>query len=369
MKKILFVIHDLHVGGAEKVLVNLVNHMDPAKFDVTLLALFGGGVNEQYLSPNVRLLHGHKHAFRGNSHIMKFFSPQFLFQHYIKEKYDIIVSYLEGPSARIVSGCPYDGTKLVCWIHIEQHTPQKASSSFRSFAEAQQCYQRFNKIICVSKSVATDFHSLFPLTKVPTILYNTVESSAIRAKSHEPIDAGLFLEGEYALVGVGKLLKSKGFDRLTKIIKRLNDKQYPVHLYILGSGPLKQELEQFIAENRLEDRITLLGYQTNPYKYMSKCDLFVCASHAEGFSTAATEALILGIPVCTVAVSGMSEMLEDNKWGMITENNDEALYNGIKCLLDNLDLLAHYKEKAIERGKMFSTEKTVCAVEEMLANL
>ena len=73
MKKILFVIHDLHHGGAEKVLVNLVNHMDKDRFDISILALFGGGVNEQFLSPQVRLLHGHQRMIPGNSKIMKLF--------------------------------------------------------------------------------------------------------------------------------------------------------------------------------------------------------------------------------------------------------------------------------------------------------
>jgi glycosyltransferase involved in cell wall biosynthesis len=71
-----------------------------------------------------------------------------------------------------------------------------------------------------------------------------------------------------------------------------------------------------------------------------------------------------------VEVSGMKEMLgENNEWGIVTENDDEALYQGIKRLLDDPALLAHYKEKALERGKTFSTENTVKAVEDMLLSL
>ena len=143
-----------------------------------------------------------------------------------------------------------------------------------------------------------------------------------------------------------------------------------MHLYVLGIGPLQQEMEKYIHQNDLHDSVTFLGYRTNPYKYVGKCDLFVCASFAEGFSTAATEALIVGTPVCTVEVSGMKEMLGgNNEWGLVTENSEEALYQGIKKLLDNPELLSYYKEKAVERGKTFSTEKTVRAVEEMLENL
>ena len=69
-------------------------------------------------------------------------------------------------------------------------------------------------------------------------------------------------------------------------------------------------------------------------------------------------------------VKAMGEMLgENNEWGIVTENSEEALYQGIKELLDEPALLARYREQAAERGKMFSTKKTVRAVEEMLENL
>ena len=98
--------------------------------------------------------------------------------------------------------------------------------------------------------------------------------------------------------------------------------------------------------------------------------MFVCASHAEGFSTATTEALILGVPVCTVEVSGMREMLgEENEYGIVTQNNDNDLYEAIKNLFDNENRLDHYTQKAIERGNFFNTEKTVQAVEDMMLSM
>ena len=120
----------------------------------------------------------------------------------------------------------------------------------------------------------------------------------------------------------------------------------------------------------MEKLVTLLGYDTNPYQYIARADLFVCASFSEGFSTAATEALIVGTPVCTVEVSGMKEMLgENDEYGIVTENSEEALYEGIKRLLDDPALLAHYRKQAALRGEQFSTEKTVKAVEDMLLGL
>ena len=136
MIKILFMIHDLGPGGAEKVLVNLVNNLDKTKFDVTVISLFGGGVNENNLDKGVHYYSIFKRMIRGNSKIMKFFSPKTLHKFCIKDNYDIEVSYLEGSSARIISGCKNPNTKLISWIHVEQHTKKVAAQSFRTYKES-----------------------------------------------------------------------------------------------------------------------------------------------------------------------------------------------------------------------------------------
>ncbi len=370
VKKILFLIHDLGQGGAEKVLVNLVNNMDTSKFDITVMAMFSGGVNEQFLKKHICYKAIFPHSFRGNIHVMKLFTPQMLHRWFIKEPYDIEISYLEGPSARIISGCIDPRTKLVSWVHIEQHTSKVACRAFRNYSEAARCYQRFDRTIAVSETVRKDFSDLFKLQNPFDVLYNTNESAQILSKSTESVDKKIFSPDEIKLIGVGKLLTSKGFDRLARIHTRLRREGYAVHTYILGIGPEKNSILNYIREQKMDNSFTLLGYETNPYKYVSKCNLFVCASLAEGFSTAATEALIVGTPVCTVEVSGMKEMLgEHNEYGMVTENSEEALYEGIKQLLDDPELLAHYKKQAELRGKDFSTEETVSAVEEMLEQL
>lgn len=369
MKKTLFLIHDLGQGGAEKVLVNLVNNMDRSKFDISVTALFGGGVNEQFLAPDIHFHAVFPKEVPGNSKLMKLLTPTQLHRMCVKEHYDIEVSYLEGPSARVISGCSDANTKLVSWIHVEQHTMERLSGSFRSEREARECYNRFDQTVCVSQYVHDDFCRILNFQKPCHVLYNTVESEKILANANDAAPE-LMDDENMRLMAVGTLKESKGYMRLLSIIKRLRDERHSIHLYILGIGPLQQEMERFIQANNLQEAVTLLGYQTNPYKYVSKCDLFVCASFAEGFSTAATEALIVGTPVCTVEVSGMKEMLgEHNEWGIVTENSEEALYQGIKDLLDHPDKLARYKEKAIERGKTFSTENTVRAVEDMLLKL
>ena len=369
MTKILFLIRDLGQGGAEKVLVNLVNNMDATKFDISVIALFGGGVNEQFLAPHIHFRSIWKHSLPGNSHLMKILSPKQLHKLCVKEHYDIEVSYLEGPSARVISGCPHKDTKLVSWIHVQQNNLKTLCKAFRSEKEARQCYNRFHQTVCVSEYVMQDFCGLLQFQNPCRVLYNTVESDKILSLSKESAPEIRPNEG-LNMIAVGTLKESKGYDRLLHIMKRLKSENRPGHLYILGIGDLQQWIETYIQENDLSDSVTLLGYRTNPYKYVEKCDLFVCASHAEGFSTAATEALIVSTPVCTVEVSGMKEMLgENNEYGIVTDNTEDALYEGIRKFLDDPALLEHYTRQATIRGRAFSTEETVCAVESMLMSL
>lgn len=343
--------------------------MDTDRFDITVMSIFDSGENYQFLSRKIQYRYCYKKMVRGNSHFMKLATPEQLHKKLIKDKYDIEISYLEGPCARIISGCTDSDTKKVCWIHTDFHTKQAVSASFRSYQEVVHCYNQFDKIVCVSETVKMDFSSLIPLKKEPIVLYNTNDSEAILQLSEEPITDIEFDKDEIKLVGVGKLLQNKGFDRLLRITERLRA-DYPVHLYILGSGPDQEKLESYIQNHQMSTYVDLLGYQLNPYKYMKQCDLFVCASHAEGFSTAATEALILGVPVCTVEVSGMKEMLgSHNEYGIVTSNDDEALYEGIRSLLADPQLLQHYKEAAALRGKDFNIENTVRKTEDFLLSI
>lgn len=369
--KVLFVMPNLREGGAEKVLVNLVNNLDKNKFDVSIRTVFAEGVNIQFIQEGISFSGKFPRVFRGNKHIMKLFAPSQLYKFIVGvHEYDVVIAYLEGPATRIVSGCLNKKTKLVAWVHVAQYTLKNAMDSYRNEKELRTCYGKFNKVIAVSDTVKNDMLSIFNNAFPVDVIYNTNESKKIMELCQEPISTEVMSPDEFNIISVGRVVPVKGFDRLAKIHKRLKDEGYLIHTYILGMGPQRPEIEKFIKNHNISDTFTFLGYDTNPYKYVTKSDLFVCASHTEGFSTAATEALIVGTPVCTVEVSGMKEMLgENNEYGIVTDNDDEGLYRGIKRLLDDPQLLNHYKEKAIERGKMFSTENTVKAVEEMLLSL
>ena len=370
MKKVLFLIHDLGQGGAEKVLINLVNNMDQSKFDITVIALFGGGVNEGLLSPKIHFQTVFPKMIPGNSKLMKLLTPYQLHKLFVKDDYDIEISYLEGPSARVISGCRNKKSKLITWIHSNHFSMKQVSSSFRSKREAINCYNKFDRIVCVSRFMKSNFCQWIPCKDKCSVLYNTVESDVIVEKSQEMVDDITISNDIVNLIAMGTLKKVKGFDRLFKIIKRLKNEKFRFRLYVLGEGPLRKEYEQYIRNNQLQDTIILLGYRMNPYKYIFKCDLFICSSYSEGFSTAVTEALIVGTPVCTVEVSGMKELLGDNnEYGIITKNDADSLYEGIKNILEHKELIDHYRIMAKERGLLFNKENTVKKVETLLEEI
>lgn len=367
MKKILFLIHDLAHGGAEKVLVNLVNNMDKTKFDITVQTLFDFGVHRDNLKPHIHYKTCFKYVIRGNSHLMKLFSSRFLYKHLIKDEYDIIVSYLEGPPARVVAGCKNSKAKKVCWLHIEMNDKKAIAKGFRSFKEAVKCYEQYDKLIAVSETVKDAFTKAtgFESSRID-VLYNTNETEQIIEKSQEAVYDIEFEKDMLNVCSVAKITKTKGYDRLAKVHHRLIKEGLKHHIYILGIGEQQKEILKYIEDRGLQDTFTFIGFRDNPYKYVAKCDLYVCSSYREGFSTAVTEALVVGTPVISTLCSGAHELLGyHNEYGMIVENSTKGIYQGIKQVLNNPEMLVKMKKQAEKRGTFFSREKTVQAVEKM----
>ena len=96
-----------------------------------------------------------------------------------------------------------------------------------------------------------------------------------------------------------------------------------------------------------------------------QADVFICSSRSEGFSTAVTEALVLGLPVVTTECAGMDELLSNGQYGIICENNNLALEKAIMTILDNPSSLESWRKKAFIRGKEFGLEKSMKTVEEL----
>jgi glycosyltransferase involved in cell wall biosynthesis len=370
MKKVLFFIPTLGGGGAEKSLVNLVNSLDKSKYEITVMTLFNTGIYREKLADWIEYKWVFKRMFRANSYIFKMFSPKFLFKSFIKEQYDVLVSYLEGNTTRIISGCSDIGVKKIAW----QHCTVKSKSDlfhpvYRNFEEAKKAYGTFNNIIAVSHEVKQHLAELLDREEQYRVIYNMIDVEDIQIKCIEEPEIN-FNKNVVNLISLGRLNKVKGYERLINVIHKLkNDTSLDIdiNLYILGRGGLRTKLESLINKKGLKDSVYLLGFKENPYKYLNMADLYVSSSISEGFGTAVSEALVMGIPVVATDCSGMREMLGDNnEYGIVTENSEASLYDGIKLMIENQENLSNYKKQAQVRRVIFNPDNTIFEVQELL---
>ena len=217
----------------------------------------------------------------------------------------------------------------------------------------------------MAESVKLAFTKKFGITDNLHVKYNPVDRKNILLKSKETLNFELN-DDTFKLVTVGRLENQKGYDRLLEIVSKLKNDGFQFELWIIGEGSQRTDLEDYIKSNTLEAYVKLLGFQKNPYKFISKADAFVCSSRSEGYSTVVTEALILGKPVVATNCSGMTELLGDNEYGLITKNNTEDLYAGLKHFLEDKELQLHYTNKSEERSKDFDIRKTIQNIEQQL---
>lgn len=365
MIRILFLINTLGGGGAEKALVNLVNNMDRDRFDITVETMFGDGVNAKLLSENIKYISKKAPCPRGIAYILRFFSERQLYRYFVgKEKYDIIAAFMHGAPVKVIAGCPDKSVLKLGWLH---NGNPETGTFFRFWInekKAFNAYRSLDRIVGVSDTVSKAFSTYSGIDNVVTV-YNTNDTKIISELSRENVV--LPFENKTVICSVGRIVKEKGFDRLVKICVRLHNEGENIALVIVGDGDRGGEIRALVKELGAEEYIYLPGYDVNPYKYVRKSDIFVCSSLTEGLSTAVTEAVILGIPCVSTDVSGAKEILGDNnEYGIVTENNDEALYSGIKTLLCDKELRNHYACQSAVRADSFQTENTVKQAEDLM---
>lgn len=366
MKKtrVLFLINNLGSGGAERVLVNLLNGMDKSKFDITLRTLIDQGENKINLSPQIKYESVFKFGFKGLNYL-HLLPKSFIYNKVAYGDFDVIIVYLHGVLTKIVANAPKH-QKTVAYLHANMiHSP--FIKSFKSKAKLQNCFNTYNAIVSVSESVEDSFKKVSGIKDRLHVIYNTFNIDLIHENSLEKVDERIFETDKINIISVGKLNKVKGYDRLILALAKLKKEKIDFNLVIIGEGDEREDLEKLIKKNQLEENIKLIGFDQNPYRYISKSDLFVSSSHSEGFSSVVAESLILGVPVLTTNTAGMKEMLgKNNEYGIITENKDTDLYQGLKKILLDKELLYNYKQKSKERSTFFSPEKTVKDVENLI---
>lgn len=385
--KVLFLIHTLQVGGAEKILVNLVNNLDSNKYDITVMTVINTGAFRQKLNSNIKYktifdikFLSKKNNTSGNlysngSKIKRGLAKgyQFFWRHidckkiykkHIKDEYDIEVAFLEGISAKIISNSTNKNSRKIAWIHVDVLKEKKTEKFFRNAKEEASTYKKFNTVVAVSEYVKMQAIKKYKLKEEKVLAkYNPIDRQEIIKLSNE--EENEIIKNKFTIVTIGRLSEQKGYDRLVKVVNRLNQEGFSFEVWIIGVGKEQQKLEQYIEDNNIEN-VKLLGYKSNPYKYIKKADLFVCSSRAEGFSTVVSEAIILDKPVVTTECSGMREILGKNsEYGIICENSENGLYESIKMILKDNKKLEYYREMAIRRKEIFDIKRSICSIEEM----
>lgn len=353
MINILFFIESLSGGGAEKVLRNLVNAIDQGKFDIAVQTLYREDA-EKYLAPGVHYKYCYSAKGRfGDLRMRAEAALGLTYPLHIKGDYDIEAAYLECGATKIIAGSTNKKALKLAWVHSDL---QNWANPDDFVAATKKYYARYDFAVCVSENVLKNFEKLYGDTVPAVTVYNTIDDGEILRKSAEALPPDVS-KRKLTIVAVGRLSVPKHFIRALTTHKRLLEDGLDHDLWIIGEGEERSLLEAYIQENHLDASAKLLGFRENPYNLMHAADILVCSSIFEGFSTFVTEGLILGKPIVTTNVSGMQELLGDSEYGLITANDDDAFYEGVKRMLTEPGLLEHYAEQARIRGRDFKREK------------
>ncbi len=349
MIKILFFIETLQGGGAEKVLCNLVNHMDPAKFDITVQTLWPAKIK---LNDNIHMKSVYKKYSKINELRMRAeASLGITYSLHMKDDYDIECAYLESGTTKILAGSTNKGCKKVAWVHCDL---MNMTDNYKEYAaKTSAYYKKYDKVVCVSENAKSSFDQMYPDGPKTVVIHNVIDDEMIRTKSNLPLPDGI-KKDKFTIVTLGRLTAQKNYTRLLKTASQLLKEGLIFNLWILGEGEERMKLQQMIDSEDMQDSVQLLGFQKNPYPYIKAADCLVCSSDYEGYSTFITEGLILGKPIVTTECSGMRELVGDSEYGLITENEDAAFCQGLGEMIKNTPLRSEYGVKAKKRGTYFS---------------
>lgn len=381
-KRLMFLIGSLEPAGAERVLVDSVKALRDF-YDIEVVVVYefldnpNSLVSEMRSMVPVRSLIRYKREgsllerlpYRVGSRIkLELFNrvnPKYLYKVLFgRTNFDIEVAFLEGWPTRLLSGSPEGKAKTIAWVHTDMILNPWSLEHYSGEEEERQAYEQFDKVLAVSTDVAESIQKKYGVKA--EFVQNIVDDVSVRIKAES--NFSFDKDGRVHIVTVGRLTQVKGYDRLVKAAAKLKKRGVRFCIHMIGGGGMEDELGQLVDAFNLQDCVVLEGYQKNPYPYIKAADLLVCSSYAEGFSGVVVEAIILGTPVLTTRCAGMVDILGiEDRCGVIVDNSEEGLYEGLLSLLNDSERLSRYREGAIKRGADFSTtalvEKTMRILE------
>jgi glycosyltransferase involved in cell wall biosynthesis len=330
-RNVLFLIPTLAGGGAERVMVTILRHLDRNRFSPALAvvdtrdAIFMDDVPKdvevidlhctrvRYALPKLVKLIWHRRP------------------HVVMSTLGQLNLALAMVRPILPNGVRYVAREtVVVSANIETKRWRKFSrSAYRHF------YRRFDTVICQSHDMQKDLVHQFavPLDKT-VVIHNPVDVARIRelAKASIPGEMGQKSGGSekpLQLVSAGRLSYQKGFDML---IDALALCARPTQLTILGEGELRDELKQRAVTRGVAHKVEFVGFQKNPYPFFARADVFVVSSRFEGFPNVVLEALACGTPVIALPSPGGVHEILDGLTGCDVTKNMSA-----ECLADAID--------------------------------
>ncbi|MGQ0732032.1 MAG: glycosyltransferase [Acidobacteriota bacterium] len=352
--KVMFVLPSLHGGGAERAAVTLLQGMSPTHYDLTLYLFAREGAYLDQVPAHVRL------EGAGGNRVARVLA---LARAIAAARTDVVVSFLSHFTVYAAVRASRSGARYV----ISQQTPL---SSFLGDADyrwrqparrlvfstvARAVYARADLIAATSRGVADDLVANYRARRDRiVIVHNPVNVEEVERRADEPLGADLETGDVPTIVTAGRLAEAKNLPLLVDSLKALAHTT-AFRAWILGQGELEADVRQRLADARLTDRVRLLGFQDNPWKFMTRADVFVLTSHYEGFGNVLVEAMACGLPVVATASSGTREIVEHETTGLLVEDHAPAqVAAALERLLADRAHRARLAAAARARARAFS---------------
>ncbi|QWI12257.1 glycosyltransferase [Bacillus mycoides] len=364
MKRVLFMISSMNIGGVEKSLLSLLSVLPKDKYDVTVLMLEKKGgflkqlpswvkieeaawfesIKPKIMQPpkkTIKEYFKNKRYIKALNFLLSYVVSKKLKDRYVfykeifkdiphnKNKYDIAIAY-QGPTDIIDYYVVNKVTseKKISWVHFDVFQHQINTKLY------EKLYDELDNIFVVSKEAQKHLIEKFPIVKSKTsVFFNIVLPDLINEMAKEKIEFDNGYKG-MKIVTVGRLSKEKGQDLAIKVLSMLRKDGYDVRWYCIGEGENRAYYETLIGKYNLKQDFLLLGSTKNPYPYVNQSDIYVQTSRHEGYCLTLAEAKCLKKPIVTTNFTGAYEQIKNGHNGFIVEWNEEDLYNKIKYLLD-----------------------------------
>ena len=379
-KKILIRIGSLRHGGAEKVLATFLKNLPDDKYEIDLLLnLYSGKylneipswINVLYLNKGEmittnRLQDIPVKAFRVMyQYVLKKF-PKLLYSTILKNKtYDIEFAAIHGFRDEILNS-PLKSSKKIIWIHNDLR-----KTHFHNYTDNEiRKFFGFDKILVISEQIQKDFENLARNENEKdriVRIYNPLDTEEIVKKANIGIETTK--NPEPVFISVGTVFPQKGFDRLLKVHKRLLDEGFLHHVKIVGDGYDFENIKNLISELQITETAEMTGFTDNPYPHISNADFYILSSRYEGFPTVLFEAVTLKKKIIATEVSGVREMLEGGKLGLIVENSEAGIYEGMKKALTQPESFNEYSQELNTYKMPFTLENSVFSIMKIIDGL